>query len=77
MQMNQLHETVISISVNMCTCKMVHASVINIYSTAKCGLTIVLAFFQYWQNILGEKVSYNHKTQMQMMGYEKDGFQII
>ena len=22
MQMNQLHETVISISVNMCTCKM-------------------------------------------------------
>ena len=69
MQMNQLHETDISISVNMRTCKMVHASVINIYSTAKCGLTIVIAFFQYWQNILCERVSYNHKIQMQMMGY--------
>ena len=37
----------------------------SIYSTGKCGLGLIsiLAFFQYWQHILNEKVvTYNLKT---------------
>ena len=37
----------------------------SIYSTGKCGLglTSILAFFQYWQHILNERVvTYNLKT---------------
>ena len=37
----------------------------SIYSTTKCGLGLIsiLAFFQYWQHILNERVViYNHKT---------------
>ena len=37
----------------------------SIYSTGKCGLGLIsiLAFFQYWQHILNERVvTYNLKT---------------
>ena len=36
----------------------IHASFTSIYSTSKCGLGLIsiLAFFQYWQHILNERV---------------------